>query len=207
MTNPPSTTHPPAPTIVVEEGCCAGNSPMTWSYCKNIDSGYACEVAAECTWIEGDEDAEECNPPTVDPTPWTTPAPQYSTEGCCAGTEYDPRSWTFCANYDNGDDCEGAGVCTWNEGADTNCELPTEPPITTMPPAPTHVGTGCCYGNDPFNALCFSVTEERSCDSAINCDWIPTEDVDECLHTEPPTTSTPPAPTHSTEECCSGYCG
>ena len=91
---------------------------------------------------------------------------------------------------------------TLNEGVDADCEPLTEPPTTTMPPAPTHVGTGCCYGDDPFNASCFSLKEERSCDSAANCDWIPTEDVDECLET---TTTMPPAPIHSSDGCCSGY--
>ena len=108
--------------------------------------------ADECTWFSReDEDAIECLPPTVDPTPWTTQAPQYSTEGCCAGTAYESHTWSFCADFDNGDDCERAAVCDWNEGADTDCEF-TELPSTTAPPAPTHVGTGCCYGDDPFNA-------------------------------------------------------
>merc|ERR1719295_928264 len=201
-TEPPSYTEPPAPTYG-GKGCCAGNSPRTWSFCGTLSDDEAmCHEAEECTWIPTEDPySDECQPPTEEPTPVPTPLPTHDTKGCCAGTAYDIHSWTFCAKFDNGDDCEAAPVCEWNGGEYAECEPPTEPPAETEPPAPTHSGEGCCYGDGIYAAFCFSLDEERPCSGAPNCEWLETDDPTEC---EPTTTSTTPAPVYE-EGCCTGY--
>merc|ERR1719295_2202906 len=147
-------------------------------------------------------------PPTKDPTPDPTPWPTHDDKGCCSGTDYDIHSYTFCAKFSNGEDCEAAPVCDWIAGEYAECEPPTEPPSETEPPAPTPgpIG-GCCYGDDPYAAFCFSLEDERSCSGAPNCDWEETDDYSVCEPpTPPPTTSTTttPAPVYE-EGCCTGY--
>merc|ERR1719334_505169 len=203
-TEPPSFTLPPAPTPGVGEGCCAGNTPRTWSYCMNIDDEYMCVSAQECTWIFTDDPyTDECTPPTKEPTPVPTPLPTPDDEGCCSGTDYDIHSWTYCAKFDNGVDCESSPVCDWIGGEYAECEPPTEPPSPTEPPAPTPSPTpGCCYSDGKYAAFCFSLEDERSCTAAPNCDWEETDDYTVC---EPPTpTPTTPAPVYE-EGCCTGY--
>merc|ERR1719385_379265 len=208
-TEPPSYTLPPAPTPGPVPGCCAGNSPRTWSFCVTVDDEYSCIAADECTWIPTDDPyVDECTPPTKDPTPDPTPSPTHDDKGCCSGTDYDIHSYTFCAKFSNGEDCEAAPVCDWIAGEYAECEPPTEPPSETEPPAPTPgpIG-GCCYGDDPYAAFCFSLEDERSCSGAPNCDWEETDDYSVCEPpTPPPTTSTTttPAPVYE-EGCCTGY--
>merc|ERR1719447_630891 len=198
-TDPPSFTNPPAPTTG-NEGCCTGNSPRTWSYCGTIEEELICVMADECTWHETDDpDSEQCQPPTTDPTPSPTPRPTPDTNGCCSGTAYDPNTWTFCAGIDNDVACEAAAVCDWNAGDDADCTPPTSPPSETQPPAPTH-SEGCCYGDGPYASFCYSL-DERPCTGAPNCEWMVTDDPEEC---KPTTTTAPPAPTYG-QGCCTGY--
>ena len=68
-TEPPSYTEPPAPTYG-GKGCCAGNSPRTWSFCGTLSDDEAmCHEAEECTWIPTEDPySDECQPPTKEPT-------------------------------------------------------------------------------------------------------------------------------------------
>merc|ERR1719427_931047 len=106
--------------------------------------------AAECSWIAGAEpDAPECIPPTPEPTspsapttPWPTPTPE---EGCCYGATQSTNS--FCAGMDdNQRACEAAASCEWIVTDDPDeCRLTT----TTTPPAPTNDPEGCQLPTDP----------------------------------------------------------
>ena len=74
------------------------------------DDSRAYDAASVCEWIETD-DPEECKLTTTT----TPPAPTYG-EGCCTG--YSMRTLSFCQDFENGDDCERAGVCSWIPGGD-----------------------------------------------------------------------------------------
>ena len=77
ITSPPVIETTPSPNGV-EDGCCAGTSSYTWTFCGTLGER-SCTAADECEWF-GDDDDEDCVQPTPEPTPettsaWPTPSP------------------------------------------------------------------------------------------------------------------------------------
>merc|ERR1719249_131337 len=203
-TEPPSETEPPisAPTPSPTPGCCYSDGKYA-AFCFSLEDFRSCTAAPNCDWEETD-DYTVCEPPT--PTP-TTPAPVYE-EGCCTG--YSPKTYTFCSDFETGEECERGGVCSWIPTDDPDDCILSEPPSATMPPAPTK-GPGCCTGNSPRTwSFCMDITMPYLCQTADECTWYEGDPYDpECTPPTPePTPSTTPGePTEPpTEEkgCCKG---
>merc|ERR1719356_24598 len=162
-------------------------------------------MAEECSWIEGNEYAPECTPPTPEPTPSTTPGkptePPTDEPGCCTG--HTPQSWTFCGQIDDKRSCDVAGQCDWlsSDPYSPECQPPTVQPT----PVPTEE-VGCCAGYSARTAsFCDDFESAASCERAGVCSWIPTDDPDACNPpTEPPSYTEPPAPTYGGKGCCTG---
>merc|ERR1719376_1491734 len=154
-----------------EPGCCVGNAPRTWSFCSSLsDNEYACIVAEECTFIEGDPYSPDCTQPTPEPTAptpeptsaWPTPSPS-DEAGCCYGSTAATNS--FCAGMnDNGRACDAAANCEWIVTDDpSECELTT----TTAAPAPTYSEEGCCTGYSPRTfSFCSGFDNGAECEMA-----------------------------------------
>jgi len=134
----------------------------------------------------------------VDPTPspiWTTPAPTEPAGCCYNGDSY--KGNDKCLQATTQSKCEDKG-CSWRVTDDpTDCELTT----TETPPTPQPTSApGCCRGSDyKSNGKCGSVTEQGKCERSTNCEWLVTDDVEDCAMT------TTESPTTTAEVgCCKG---
>ena len=116
---------------------------------------------------------------TRPPTTTAPPAPTHSTEGCCSG--YSAQTSSYCNNFEDADQCESAGVCSWIDGGDDDDCTFTPPPTTTLPPALTMTTTelkGCCAGNSPMTwSFCLTLNDNHyGCTAADECTWIEGDD-------------------------------
>merc|ERR1719203_2202075 len=204
----PTTTPGSLDSSEEDEGCCKGYSAQTNNFCNGIDNAGACRHAGVCDWINGGTLEDDCTVETDPPAEWPTPPPaEIPTEagpGCCTGNS--PRTWAYCETVDEQVRCERAHECSWISGPvdAPECVSPTMEPTDEPTPWPTANPTtfvaGCCFGDSPkSNAFCAEMDDDRSgCRKSNRCDWIETDDSDECRLTEPP------APTYPSG-CCAGH--
>merc|ERR1719203_1874919 len=204
----PTTTPGSLDSSEEDEGCCKGYSAQTNNFCNGIDNAGACGHAGVCDWMNGGTLEDDCSFPTDPPAEWPTPPPaEIPTEagpGCCTGNS--PRTWAYCETVDEQVRCERAHECSWVSGPvdAPECVSPTNEPTDEPTPWPTANPTafvaGCCFGDSPkSNAFCAEMDDDRSgCRKSNRCDWIETDDSNECRLTEPP------APTYPSG-CCAGH--
>merc|ERR1719463_49939 len=149
-------------------------------------------ASSSCHWNSGDDAI--CDPPS------TTIVP-----GCCYGNPdaaYSKRWMDTCTGYYTEREClfnvdaDGNYRCHWEELVDDyDCSQlwPTTTSTPTIPP-------GCCYGDSyKANDKCLKATEQDKCEDK-GCNWLVTDDPEDCEMTTTTTTSTTPSPTEG--GCC-----
>merc|ERR1719242_418122 len=185
-----TTTETPTTTIV--PGCCDSDNAKKFDMCNAKESQDKGERSSSCHW-NGGADAI-CAPPT------TTIEP-----GCCYGNPdaaYSKRWMEACTGFFTERDClllndgEGTNYCHWealNEGYDCSLLWPTTTSTSTEP-------AGCCKGDSYMaNPKCNRAMTSDKCENQ-GCEWIITEDLNDCVITT--TTSTPT--TTEPAGCCKG---
>merc|ERR1719317_950273 len=182
------------PTTTEEVGCCAGDSAKTNPMCNARTSRTQCERSSSCHFIvDGDVDVD-C---AVDST---TTEP-----GCCylsPDVAYSKRYQTACTGFYTERDClkltdsNGNSICVFEPlGEYMDCEM-LWPTTTTTTDEP-----GCCRGfSYKAQAKCVPLLDQTGCERK-GCEWVITDDYDECILTTTTTTTTT-----TTEEpgCCKG---
>ena len=100
-----------------ESGCCTGSILGTSPFCITLINSEDCldpELGDVCTWIVT-EDPSECDLRTTEtPSGEPTSTPSAWIEGCCSGIDNIDDSW--CAQFENGPDCEANPQCWWIDG-------------------------------------------------------------------------------------------
>ena len=112
-----TTTDGPTFEPTEESGCCTGSTLETSPFCVTLMNSEDCldpELEDVCTWIVT-EDPSECELTTTEtPSVEPTATPSAWIEGCCSGIDNIDDSW--CAQFENGPDCEANPQCWWIDG-------------------------------------------------------------------------------------------
>jgi len=177
-----------------EVGCCKGDSAKSNAMCNAREGRARCEKSSSCHFIETD-DFSQCELP-----PTTTSSP-----GCCYGNpavSYSKRWQETCTTYYTEREClmledgDGNARCQWEdliEGYDCSLLWPTT--TTTTEEA------GCCRGfSYKAQAKCSPLDDAVGCERK-GCEWVVTEDFDDCVLT---TTTTTTSTTTEEPGCCMG---
>merc|ERR1712013_770833 len=179
-----TTTTTTTTTTTAEPGCCKGDSARTNERCNKMEGREKCERSSSCHFISGGVVEKDC---VVDET--TTSEP-----GCCYGNPdaaYSKRWMESCTAFYTERDCllltngDGEARCAWEalgEGYDCQQLWPTTTTTTEEP--------GCCRGYSyKAQSKCLGLTDEMGC-ARKDCEWVVTDDIDECILTTTTTTTT-----------------
>jgi len=191
-----TTTTTTTTTTTQEPGCCKGSSRSSNDKCNEIDNGEQCDKRSSCHWISFGVLSVDCVYPATEPP---------EEPGCCYGNPdvaYSKRWMESCTEFYTERDCvqltdgEGAARCVWEPlGEYMDCEMLW--PTTTT----TTVAPGCCRGSSyKAQAKCLGIADQVGCERK-DCEWLETEDEQDCLIT---TTTTTTTTTTSTPGCCKG---
>ena len=108
------------PTSAPTDGCCYGATPQTSTFCGTLDTEDECDTVDVCQWMVT-ADPMDCElttttteSPVTGPTVEPTATPSAWIEGCCSGIDNIDDSW--CAQFENGPDCEANPQCWWIDG-------------------------------------------------------------------------------------------
>merc|ERR1719391_918715 len=182
-----------SPTTTSEEGCCKADAKKREDMCLARDTREKCEKSASCVeWISGpDADCSFQETTTEEP-------------GCCyinPDQAYTKKYQDTCISFGTERDClkltdsNGVSRCVFspmNEYGDCSMLWPTTTESATEP-------AGCCRGSSyKAQAKCFGLADRNSCERK-SCEWLVTDDEDDCVIT---TTETPT--TTATPGCCKG---
>jgi len=181
------TTTSSSPTTTEEPGCCGSDKASKFEMCNEKETRDKCERGSSCHWNSGSNAI--CEPPVTTINP-----------GCCYGNPdaaYSKRWMDTCTAYDTEREClmltdsDGNYRCAWEDLVDGyDCSL-LWPTTTTTTEAP-----GCCRGSSyKGQAKCFGVEDAVKCARA-NCEWVETDDPNDCVLTTTSTTEEP--------GCCMG---
>ena len=191
------------------EGCCVGDTPITWQFCHQYGEPFECGRAIDCDWIIPPDPSDCIAPsgePTLEPTlhPSTEPTLEPTSEGCCNALQTFGGSkapYFFCITLNEVECNYAVESCEWIVTDDmSDCGPPTSEPTT---PAPTYSEEGCCRGYDQAtDTFCSGFTNGEFCETAAVCTWYTS--VEDCEATMPPSITPPPAPTHPEPGCCTG---
>merc|ERR1719361_1325530 len=173
-------------------GCCKGDSAKSNPMCNARLTRAQCDKSSSCHFIENGDVDVEC---AVDST---TILP-----GCCYGnpdSAYSKRWMDTCTGYFTERECtkmsdsEGTPRCAWEPLGDyMDCAMSW--PTTTT----TTIAPGCCRGfSFKAQAKCQMAMEQGKCEDK-GCEWVQTEDPDDCVLTTTSTTTTTETP-----GCCAG---
>jgi len=181
-------------TTTEEPGCCKGDSAKSNPMCNKRETREQCEKSSSCHFISGGEVDKDCvvDSTTIEP-------------GCCYGNPdaaYSKKWMDTCRGYFTERDCffnvdeDGNYRCQWEPlGEYMDCEM-LWPTTTTTTEEP-----GCCRGfSYKAQAKCVPLLDQTGCERK-GCEWVITDDYDECILTTTTTTTTT-----TTEEpgCCKG---
>jgi len=178
-----TTTTTTTTTTTEAPGCCMADSAKRQDMCDKKESKSKCDRSSSCHWIETD-DPEDC---MVEET--TTSEP-----GCCYGNPeaaYSKRWMESCTAFYTERDClmltdsDGAYRCHWEElGEGYDCSQLW--PTTTT----TTVAAGCCKGSSyKAQDKCMRLEDQVGCERK-QCEWVVTDDPNDCVITTTSTTST-----------------
>ena len=176
-----------------EPGCCAGDTARTNGRCNLKETRSDCDRMSSCIWKTGN--GADCG--------WT--ATTTVEPGCCYGNPdaaYSKRWFEACTAFDAERDClmltddDGDYRCHWESTEKLYDCKQLWPSTTTTSTAP-----GCCRGSSyKAQTKCAGLADKIGCERK-QCEWVVTEDPNDCVITTTSTTSTTTTPEPG---CCRG---